>query len=258
VVSAGYDASIRIWPADGAPAIVKRLPTALHGVVVAPDGQIVTGGGDGHIYIASADGEIVHDVAAQPTPITSLALTRDGRFVAASAIGGKIVLIDRMSGAVVREIDSRAPVWSLAFTPDGNQLLSGGGDRLVRRWDMASGAAIGRPATDPEIALPAGLDERGARVFRACTACHTVTADGGNRAGPTLHGVFGRRIATAPGYNYSAALRRMDIVWSAETVSRLFELGPNAYTPGTKMPEQQISDAEDRTALIRFLERATR
>ena len=259
VVSVGYDASVRIWPLDGdGPPTVMRLPSTLHSVAVAPDGGIVTGGGDGHVYILAPQGAVVHDVAAQPTPITSLALTRDGRMIAASAIGGRIVLIERGSGAVTREIDSRAPVWSLAFTPDGTQLLSGGGDRLVRRWDTATGAAIGRAAPVAEAGFPAGADEQGARVFRACVACHTVTADGGNRAGPTLHGVFGRKIATASGYNYSAALRGMDIVWTPETVSRLFEIGPNAYTPGTKMPEQQLGDPQDRAALIRFLERATR
>ena len=30
-----------------------------------------------------------------------------------------------------------------------------------------------------------------------------------------------------------------------------------AYTPGTKMPEQQIGSAEDRAALMKFLEKAT-
>jgi cytochrome c len=50
----------------------------------------------------------------------------------------------------------------------------------------------------------------------------------------------------------------MEIVWSTETISRLFEIGPNAYTPGTKMPEQTIGDAEDRAALMRFLDKATR
>ena len=64
-------------------------------------------------------------------------------------------------------------------------------------------------------------------------------------------------IASVPGYNYSAALRDMDIVWTPETVSKLFELGPATYTPGTKMPEQTIGSAEDRAALVRFLERAT-
>jgi cytochrome c len=88
-------------------------------------------------------------------------------------------------------------------------------------------------------------------------ACHTL-ADEGPRAGPTLAGIFGRRIATLPGYNFSAALKNLDIIWTPATVSKLFELGPMAYTPGTKMPEQRIGSAGDRAALVQFLERATR
>ena len=42
-----------------------------------------------------------------------------------------------------------------------------------------------------------------------------------------------------------------------ETVARLFEVGPNAYTPGTKMPEQRIGSPDDRKALTDFLARAT-
>ena len=47
-------------------------------------------------------------------------------------------------------------------------------------------------------------------------------------------------------------------MWTPETVARLFEVGPQAYTPGTKMPEQTIGSAADREALMRFLEKATR
>jgi len=130
----------------------------------------------------------------------------------------------------------------------------------VRRWNAATGGHVGpiltrRPATD---SVADHGEARGAEVFRACIACHTISPDDGNRAGPSLHGVFGRRIGTADGYHFSQALREMDIVWSAETISRLFEIGPNAYTPGTKMPEQIIADPEDRAALVRFLGKATR
>jgi cytochrome c len=111
-------------------------------------------------------------------------------------------------------------------------------------------------AVDDPLAQYAG--DRGAEVFRACVACHTLTPDEGNRAGPTLAGIFGRRIATLPGYNFSPALKRLDIVWTPATVSRLFEIGPMAYTPGTKMPEQKIGSAEDRKALVDFLAKAAK
>jgi cytochrome c len=82
-------------------------------------------------------------------------------------------------------------------------------------------------------------------------------ADESKKAGPSLAGLFGRRIATFPGYNFSPALKKLDVVWTPETVSKLFEIGPVEYMPGTKMPEQRITSPEDRQALIRFLEKAT-
>jgi cytochrome c len=66
------------------------------------------------------------------------------------------------------------------------------------------------------------------------------------------------RCATAPGYVYSEALKKMDIVWTAETISKLFEAGPTLYTPGTKMPEQRITDPADRLALIDWLARVAK
>ena len=39
---------------------------------------------------------------------------------------------------------------------------------------------------------------------------------------------------------------------------RRFEVGPAAFTPGTKMPEQTITDPADRAALIDWLEKVTK
>jgi cytochrome c len=50
----------------------------------------------------------------------------------------------------------------------------------------------------------------------------------------------------------------MNIVWTPETVAKMFEVGPMTYTPGTKMPEQTIGSAEDRKALVEFLAKATK
>ena len=151
------------------------------------------------------------------------------------------------------------PVWSVAFMPDSRILLTGGADNIIRRWNALTGDPIDpllqEAAGDP---LAAYASDRGAEIFRACVACHTLGVEQSNRAGPTLANLFGRKIATLPGYNFSEALKRLDIVWTPETVSRLFEIGPAAYTPGTKMPEQRIGSEQDRAALVQFLERATK
>ena len=260
VVSVGYDLTVRIWPLSDAPPDVITLPSPLNAVAVAPDGEIVTGGADGKLRFLSPGNREVDEVQAGTTPIIALAISPDGRRVAAAGIGGTVNLIDRRTRNLVSAlVGPGLPVWSVAFMPDGETLFTGGADATIRRWNAQTGNPVGSPQpgtpTDP---LAAYNGERGAEVFRACIACHTLSEKDGVRAGPTLAGIFGRKIASLPGYRFSDALTKMDIVWTPETVSRLFEVGPNAYTPGTKMPEQRIGSAEDRKALIDFLGRVTR
>ena len=87
--------------------------------------------------------------------------------------------------------------------------------------------------------------------------CHELGPGVSRRAGPTLYGLFGRRAGTVEGYKYSEALAHSEIVWTAETVAELFEVGPDVMTPGSKMPLQRIPDPEDRTALMEYLARTT-
>jgi cytochrome c len=260
VVSAGYDLTVRIWPlAGGAPTVVT-LPTPLNSVAVAPDGEIVTGGADGRVFFLSPKGEKRAALSIGQTPIIAIALSGDGSRCAAAGIRGSVAIIDRRNRKIERTlVGPGMPVWSVAFLPDNRTLLTGGADRLIRRWNAITGDHIGQVTMGgPGDPLAAYAGDHGAQVFRACVACHTLSPDEGNRAGPTLHAIFGRRIATLPGYNFSPALKKLDIVWSPETVSRLFAIGPATYTPGTKMPEQKIGSAEDRQALVNFLERATK
>ncbi len=261
VVTAGYDATVRIWPLAGEGAsIIAKLPTPLNTVTVAPDGDIIAGGADGRVYFLSAAGEPRGQVEAGNTPVIAVAVSPDGALIAAAGIGGSIAIIDRAARRVARTlVGPGLPVWSVAFFPDGRTVLTGGADRIIRRWNARSGEPMETMTVGgPEDPLAAFADDPGAQVFRACVACHTLQPDQGNRAGPTLAGIFGRRIATLPGYNFSPALKSLDIVWTPETVSKLFELGPATFTPGTKMPEQRIGLAAERAALVQFLEQATK
>ena len=189
-----------------------------------------------------------------------MVVSPDGKRVAAAGIRGSVAIIDRATRKLEHTlVGPGLPVWSVAFFPDSHTLLTGGTDRMIRRWDAitgepADGVAVGTPA-DP-LASYAG--DPGAQVYRACVACHALSADDGEKAGPSLAGIFGRKIGSLPGYRYSDALTHMDIVWTPETVAKMFEVGPMAYTPGTKMPEQTIGSAADRQALVDFLAKATK
>ncbi len=260
LVSAGYDATLRIWRVSDGSVSVHNLPSPLNTVAVAPDGEIATAGADGKVYFLSPQGGLRGDVQASPTPVIALAISRDGTLVAAAGIRGSVAIIERKTRKLEHTlVGPGLPVWSVAFFPDNRTLLTGGADRTIRRWDAVSGEPIGAVVVGaPDDPLAAYAGDPGAQVFRACVACHTLSTDEGNKAGPSLAGIFGRKIATLPGYHYSDALKHMDIVWTPDTMAKMFEVGPMAYTPGTKMPEQKIGSPEERRALVEFLEKTTK
>ena len=259
LVSVGYDRELRIWPSAGGTPNVITLSSSLNAVAVAPDGEIITGGADGKLRFLTTEGQESGEVQAGLMPIVALTICPDATLIAAARVGGGVAIIDRKGRSIARTLgDPGSPAWSVAFLPNNATLLTGGADGKIRLWNARTGDPIGTSlqATrrDP---LAAYAGDHGAEVFRACVACHTLSEKEVQRAGPTLAGLYGRKIASLPGYGFSDALKGMNIVWTPETVSKLFELGPNTYTPGTKMPEQRIGSAEDRKALTDFLGRAT-
>ncbi|WP_349253733.1 c-type cytochrome [Bradyrhizobium sp. CB82] len=260
LVSVGYDLTARIWRLADGTSEIATFPAPLNAVAIAPDGEIVTGAADGKLRMMAADGKESGNVVADATPIVALAISHDGALIAAAGIGGNVAIIDRKARSVLRTlVGPGRPVWSVAFLPDGGAtLLTGGADGKISRWNALTGDAVGSKLSGtPADPLAAYAGDHGAEIFRACVACHTLSDKETQRAGPTLAGLYGRKIASLPGYRFSDALKTMDIVWTPETVARLFEIGPTAYTPGTKMPEQRIGSPEDRHALTAFLARVT-
>jgi cytochrome c len=260
LVTVSYDATLRVWPlATPDPPKTVMLPAPLNCVGATRRGEIIAAGATGKVFVLSAAGDEVAEIEAAAAPIIALAVSADGKHIAASSIQGAIAIIDQDSRAVARTlVGPGLPAWAAVFLPDNRSLFTAGGDRVIRRWNIETGEQAGELAmgglVDP---LAAFADDPGAQVFRACVACHTLKADDGPRAGPTLAHLFGRKIATHPGYDYSPALKKLDIIWTPETLSKLFELGPATFTPGSKMPEQRVG-AQDRSDLIRFLEKATK
>ena len=259
VISAGYDGTIRVWQTAGDGVSVHNLPSPLNSVVTAPNGDIIAAGASGKIFFLSAAGELLATVEAGTTPIIQLAISKDARLVAAATTRGSVAVIDRSERRLMHTlVGPGLPVWSIAFLPDNATLLTGGTDAFIRRWNAVTGEPIDSTFIGaPEDPLKQYAGDHGAEVFRACVSCHTLKPDEAQKAGPTLWHIFGRRIATLPGYNFSLALKKLDIVWSKETVAELFQIGPAHYTPGTKMPEQTIGAEDDRKALVEFLARAT-
>ena len=61
--------------------------------------------------------------------------------------------------------------------------------------------------------------------------------------GPHLNGVIGRRAGDVAGFNASAALSALDIVWTKENLAE-FIANPTQFAPGTTMSSVGITDEE--------------
>ena len=108
------------------------------------------------------------------------------------------------------------------------------------------------PSPSPTPTASATLAAAGPpTVFNQCTACHS-TARGENKIGPSLAGVFGRRAAAVPGFEYSQAMKDSGLSWNQANLDRYLE-NPRGVVPGTTMAYNGVKDAAQRQAVIAYL-----
>jgi cytochrome c len=114
-------------------------------------------------------------------------------------------------------------------------------------WVVVASLALGAAAR---------ADETGSTELQKCKICHAFDAAGGNRVGPDLHGVFGRKAGTASGFNFSDAMKNSGIVWDEQSLAA-FLGDPKASLPGNRMSFPGVKDEAVLHDLLQQLKQAT-
>jgi len=120
----------------------------------------------------------------------------------------------------------------------------------LRRWRATLGIALAALAGPTVFA---SSEDEVPEAAEVCLSCHAYQPGEPELEGPTLWGVMGRRIAGAPDYVYSEALRNQQGTWDRATLDR-FLASPQEFAPGVNMTFGGVRNAADRKAVLDFLE----
>ncbi len=260
--SAAYDGQIIEWKTDGweFSRPIYRHGWGINSIARIDKDRILFGALDGTVAVVSIkDADKVKDIAKRERPIQSVKVSPDGALAAYGDGSGRIEVFTASTGKIIEAGEvTFGPVWDFDFVSGTNQIYHVGLDDFAARWQISPRKIQQNRAEFPRRFQIRDSKDPGELEFqRKCSVCHTLTEDGANRAGPTLYKVFGRKAGTLPGYNYSQALLNSDIIWDEDTISRLFDDGPDVVVPGTKMPIQRLKRIERRDELVQFLKNAT-
>lgn len=252
VATVGADLRFARWSPDLTVRANTGLPDLPNGMERSGD-RLVVIFATGLLGLYSEDGEPLPERFLSERPLVALAASPGT--IAAAAVDGSIWLLEAERLRLRAGIEGgQGPVWALALAE--GTLYVGGASGAIRQHSAIDGALLSQGGGLAADDFDDG--SRGAEVWRACAVCHSLEPGDHSRAGPSLNGIFGRPIASVEGFAFSPALRELDIVWTPRTVAELFEVGPDIYTPGSRMPDQRVSDPADRQALVEFLDRASR
>lgn len=98
----------------------------------------------------------------------------------------------------------------------------------------------------------AGDPAAGEKVFIKCKACHQIGEGAKNMIGPELNGLDGRKVGSAPNYNYTEANKNSGVTWNEAEFKAYIE-NPKAKIPGTKMIFPGLPKPQDRDDLWAYV-----
>ena len=98
--------------------------------------------------------------------------------------------------------------------------------------------------------------EEGEKIFKKCAACHSIAKGGGNKIGPALWGVIGRKAGALSDYKYSKSMAAYGKPWSFEEMNG-FLIKPKDWIKGTKMSFAGLKNEKERAAVILYMNKNT-
>lgn len=153
IASASVQDGIEIWDAmDGNRLFVIQDCGFVNNVSYSHDGNRILVASMSHgilVYEANTGAEILktkvngHSLCAIYSPDDDIIAVGTQLSNGISSETSSIFILDAHTGEVLKELEGHAgSVWSVAFSPFGDELISGSDDKTVKLWDVETGRCV--------------------------------------------------------------------------------------------------------------------
>jgi serine/threonine protein kinase len=163
IASGSFDKTVKLWDVASG-QLRKSLPQQgkVYAVAFAPAGGMIAVASQNAVELRSVDSnEVKYALVTDGVAATAVIFSRDGKFVTASDVSGKVTVWDAETGAVKSVISEHTDlVDALAFSGDGRVLASGGYDDGVVLWDTERNSVVSR-LSDPDKVTSVAFSHNG-------------------------------------------------------------------------------------------------
>ncbi len=150
-----------------------------------------------------------------------------------------IIGIGKLSDAIFYVEKPKTPGYVVEVEQTATAGAETKSDKVVEKVDIAALLAMGDLA-------------HGEKVFKKCSACHSIVKGGKNNIGPALYNVVNRQVGLVENYKYSKALAGYEKNWTFEELNG-YLIKPAKWIKGTKMAFAGLRKEKDRASVILYL-----
>lgn len=146
LASGSDDGTARLWSLPSGPTmhLLRGHQGPVTATALSPAGAVLlTGGDDRTVRVWEArTGDLRHVLEGHDSRVTAVAVSYDGALGVSASVDRRVIVWELVTGGVLADLDLEEEVYGIALSSDSRYLLTGGGAKVLRLWDLDTGECM--------------------------------------------------------------------------------------------------------------------